>query len=397
MKLTKKFYLWGVTLALLLPLFGCGLFLDAVKTGVPDSAPLQNVQSGTDVVLIGNADWSGGSRSLSAITHYASGTLDVNLVYDHNANPFEPGMGVNDIEVLENTAYIVNSTAGSLQVLNLLDGTSKEFALPAGSNPFDCVVVSHDEVYISLYLTNQVIKLNPSVAENANPLLATLAMPDGSELAPYDASNPGNARPYGMKAVNGKLYVALNNLDNYYSIAGPGFVAVVDLSSFTVSQKVQGSGENMGNVAYFANFNSDYVFFISIGNYYPGDAGVIDIYSISAQQVIASWNVGGMPGAMVMDAQNKAYIKDDQSAALKRIDSPALTFSGFDMTYSISSGFLGGVLVDETGYLYIASSNTPGFGPDNKVYVYDTVSGTFIKTLTVGYNPAPMALWKAPL
>ena len=59
------------------------------------------------------------------------------------------------------------------------------------------------------------------------PPLASIAMPTGSGLKPYDASNPSLARPQGMALVNGNAFVTLGNYDAGFTPRGPGLLAEV--------------------------------------------------------------------------------------------------------------------------------------------------------------------------
>src|SRR5438874_2485804 len=57
--------------------------------------------------------------------------------------------------------------------------------------------------------------------------LATIALPTGDKLKPYDPAKPGLARPFGMADFNGKAWIALGNLDSGFSPSGPGFLAAI--------------------------------------------------------------------------------------------------------------------------------------------------------------------------
>jgi hypothetical protein len=62
------------------------------------------------------------------------------------------------------------------------------------------------------------------------PPLASTALPDGSQLAPYDPNKPGQPRPQGMAAAAGRAYVTLSNQRDTGNIpvnAGPGFLVAL--------------------------------------------------------------------------------------------------------------------------------------------------------------------------
>jgi hypothetical protein len=62
----------------------------------------------------------------------------------------------------------------------------------------------------------------------APPPVASIALPDGSQLKPYDPAQPGHARPQGLAQAAGRVYVTLSNqFEVGMSVfnAGPGFLA----------------------------------------------------------------------------------------------------------------------------------------------------------------------------
>jgi len=62
----------------------------------------------------------------------------------------------------------------------------------------------------------------------APPPVASIPLPDGSQLKPYDPAQPGKARPQGLAQAAGRVYVTLSNQSdgNPYPVnAGPGFLA----------------------------------------------------------------------------------------------------------------------------------------------------------------------------
>jgi len=72
----------------------------------------------------------------------------------------------------------------------------------------------------------------------APPPVASIALPDGSQLKPYDPANPGKARPQGMAQAAGRVYVTLSNqrdTDTGPVNAGPGFLAAFNPSSENVT------------------------------------------------------------------------------------------------------------------------------------------------------------------
>ena len=69
----------------------------------------------------------------------------------------------------------------------------------------------------------------------APPPVESIALPAGSQLKPYDSSQPGKARPQGLEQAAGRVYVTLSNQRDDFSNAGPGFLAYFVPSVGTVS------------------------------------------------------------------------------------------------------------------------------------------------------------------
>ena len=73
----------------------------------------------------------------------------------------------------------------------------------------------------------------------APPPLASIPLPAGSELKPYDPALPGQARPQGMAEAAGRVYVTLSNQRDTQSFpvnAGPGFLAAFVPSTGTITK-----------------------------------------------------------------------------------------------------------------------------------------------------------------
>ena len=64
----------------------------------------------------------------------------------------------------------------------------------------------------------------------APPPLASIPLPDGSQLKPYNPAEPGQARPQGMAQAAGRVYVTLSNQRDTSTFpvnAGPGFLIAI--------------------------------------------------------------------------------------------------------------------------------------------------------------------------
>jgi hypothetical protein len=72
----------------------------------------------------------------------------------------------------------------------------------------------------------------------APPPVASIALPDGGQLKPYDPAKPGQPRPQGLAQAAGRVYVTLSNQRDTATLpenAGPGFLATFVPSTGTVT------------------------------------------------------------------------------------------------------------------------------------------------------------------
>ena len=82
----------------------------------------------------------------------------------------------------------------------------------------------------------------------APPPVASIALPDGSQLKPYDLTKPGKARPQRMAEAAGRVYVTLSNqrdTDTGPVNAGPGFLAAFTPSDGNVTLIDLGGGDGL--------------------------------------------------------------------------------------------------------------------------------------------------------
>jgi hypothetical protein len=160
-----------------------------------------------------------------------------------NAQPTIGQFG-NHVLVEGSYAYVVNSGSGTLQILQASGGvdpvegvemtTVGEVQFGANSFPQVAVKVAN-KVYVTLLggfdaaasAGQKVVDVD--VTDPAHPVNGTGFDLTQLQLKTFTAGASTFPRPQGITAKNGSLYVALNNSDGYYTVAGPGYVAVIPL------------------------------------------------------------------------------------------------------------------------------------------------------------------------
>jgi hypothetical protein len=160
-----------------------------------------------------------------------------------NAEPTIGQFG-NHLLVEGSYAYVVNSGSGTLQILQASGGVDPVEGVAMttvgevqfGQNTFPQVAVKvGNKVYVTLLggfgtaasAGQKVVDVD--VTDPAHPMKGT-----GFDLTPlalktFTSGASTFPRPQGITAKDGNLYVALNNTDASYAVAGPGYLAVIPL------------------------------------------------------------------------------------------------------------------------------------------------------------------------
>ena len=82
----------------------------------------------------------------------------------------------------------------------------------------------------------------------APPPVASIALPEGGQLKPYDPAQPGSARPQGLAQAAGRVYVTLSNqreVGRSVINAGPGFLAAFVPSTGAITLIDLGGSDGM--------------------------------------------------------------------------------------------------------------------------------------------------------
>jgi hypothetical protein len=200
-------------------------------------------------------------------------------LFDYGALPDTDlvGNAPNQVLVSDPYVYVLNSTDNTLVTylrtatpdaitggtrfpgglgLVPVEGGSVNFG--PNTNPFAMVKVGA-ELFVSLYgnlggdvsAGGKVARV--SLADPAHPALTqpVLQLPTGAALLPFQGASPIPS-PAGISAVNGSVYVTLNNLDpTTFGPGGPGLLAKVNPTSFTV-EKLINLGEGCLNPGWAA-------------------------------------------------------------------------------------------------------------------------------------------------
>ena len=198
----------------------------------------------------------------------------------------------------------------------------------------------------------------------APPSVPTIALPTGAALKPFDAALPGQARPAGMDSFGGKVYVALQNYDDSFTVRGPGLLGVMNPVTGTVTTiDLGGTGEQQCLFPFFVRDDGSKLYVSCTGDIFgSGNGKAILEVDPGTGTVTRTFKADVGPGGFAITS-NRIWFADSQSGNVWAIDRgtfakaagplpiPCPTTGSFQSTTDV-------ILVG--GDLYAACSNSTG-------------------------------------
>jgi hypothetical protein len=240
--------------------------------------------------------------------------------------------------------------------------------------------------------------------------LPSVAFPSGAALDPFDAGDPGQAKPEEMALTpDGRAWAVLTNLDVNYNPAGPGFLAGVVPSTGAITLVNLGA-ESDGGSDDHGCLNAGAVKLDTDGNLIAACAGSFSATELRGRSVVQVAPNGGtllhslpapsgiQPGA-IAGGPTKIWVGDTDSTTLFSItrstfaladgasaSAPAITLpcvDAADMYLYVSD-----ILIDGNDMFALCAGE-----PDGYVVQLDATSGAVKGTpQLVGATPVAMAL-----
>jgi len=168
------------------------------------------------------------------------------------------------IKIRGNRAYVVNGFSDNIQVFDINQNPPVELdtiVLPPSSNPIDMDFISDSEALVANNSgqTAAIVNLDSFECETLYTRQINVPFEPCNGLI-----NLGTGRfeePSGVKVVGNTAYVSNNNLNEFFSPNGNGFITVIDLEADSAFV-VQAGGANSGNFL----LAGDELFFVNSGN-----------------------------------------------------------------------------------------------------------------------------------
>src|SRR6267143_531023 len=231
----------------------------------------------------------------------------------------------------------------------------------------------------------------------APPPVASIALPDGSQLKPYDPAQPGHARPQGLAQAAGRVYVTLSNQREVeYNVfnAGPGFLATFVPSTGAITLIDLGGTdghqcENPGSVRASAD---GYLYSPCSGNFSGSDTAraIVEVNPLSNTMTRrAAIPDGRVPNGVAVTTR-KIWTGDAYTTTVFSIDRSTFTADAaapiaVDCPKQVFSYIADVMTIGDDVYALCASDIS------GALYRLDPDSGAVKAQTTVGPNPTELA------
>ncbi len=181
-----------------------------------------------------------------------------------NTNQGQLGSVPAKIKILNDRAYVINGFSDNIQVFDINQNPPVEIdtiVLPPSSNPIDMDFIADAQALVANNSgqTAAVVNLDTFECE----ILYTRQLNEDFEPC-NELINLGTGRfeePSGVKVIGNTGYISNNNINEFFSPNGNGFITVIDLAADS-SFVIQAGGANSGNFL----LAGDELFFINSGN-----------------------------------------------------------------------------------------------------------------------------------
>ena len=150
-----------------------------------------------------------------------------------------------DILIRDGRAYVINGFSNNIQVFDINQNPPQQLltiVVPPGSNPISMDFIGSNQAYVANNTGQSVAIVN--IQTGACETLIVSAEDQGTTAPCQNVINvPSNTfeEPAGIKVVGSKVYVSNNNLNEFFSPNGNGFITVLSTATNQVTGTIQAS------------------------------------------------------------------------------------------------------------------------------------------------------------
>jgi hypothetical protein len=223
----------------------------------------------------------------------------------------------------------------------------------------------------------------------------TIALPDGSQLKPYDSTKPGKARPQVTAMANNKVYVTLSNQRDASPFpvnAGPGFLAAVEPSTGKISLVDLSTSGPCDNPGFVRTSSDGKLYSPCSGDFSGSDAAraIVEVDPLANKVTRRATIPSGRVPSGIAATATKIWTGDAFSTTVFSIDRASFTA---DTTAPIpvdcpkqSFSYVADVMTIKGDVYALCASDTSGL-----LYRLDGATGQIKAQVAVGSNPSELA------
>lgn len=275
------------------------------------------------------------------------------------------GSAINHAVYRDENLYAVCSLSNSVVVYDRDLHVEREVSVGEGTNPMYLVFADEQTAWVTDLVANDVrlVDLAPGVDADER-VLAVVAMPAGDAL-PRDADVTQSwARPGGMAAVGGRLFVALSHLSGEFIAGGPGLIAVIDEDARTLETTIELEGRDTVQVVY--DETRGVLWAVSAGDFATGAGfvgnGMLEALDPETLQIVARIAIDGAPYEALLGDDSTAYLGNGGDGRLLAVDlDDGAQRESIDLRRhegEAGLSFVSALARDADGLLYVAELNS---------------------------------------
>jgi len=185
-----------------------------------------------------------------------------------NRNLAKLGSVPTRIEIYNNRAYVLNGFSDNIQIFDITlnppiqTGT---IVLPLGSDPVGIAFLNDTHAYVTNLVSDNVSIVN--IQDNSCEAVITQVDGDFEPCDEVILVDEGTfVNPAGIAISNGKVYVANQNIDKFFTPIDNGFITVIDSESNEIETIIEATGEGTSGTGKGITLINDKVYVVNSGN-----------------------------------------------------------------------------------------------------------------------------------
>jgi hypothetical protein len=172
------------------------------------------------------------------------------------------------IEIFNNRAYVLNGFSDNIQIFDITQNPPVQtgtIVLPLGSDPVGIAFLNNTHAYVTNLVSENVAIVN--IQDNSCE--AVITQVDG-DFEPCDeifiVEQDTFKNPAGIVITNEKVYVASQNLNEFFAPINNGFITVIDADSNEIETIIGATGDGTSGTGKGIGVIQDKIYVVNSGN-----------------------------------------------------------------------------------------------------------------------------------